>query len=87
LQANGLKIFPREGNAYFRSYNVSLFNKPIQCQDTLENAFFDTNGAARSTGDNSNAKFCRSTAMPMSQVSPSNQTSKKAKTAFISSYA
>jgi len=85
LQANGLKIFPREGSAYYRSYNITLFNKPVRCQDSLENAIFDSVGVDRNrNAKNENAKFCRATAMPLSQISPVNHSS--VKTAFISSY-
>ncbi|KAI6221293.1 UPF0577 protein-like protein [Aphelenchoides fujianensis] len=88
LKADGLKVFPREGNAYYHSFNVSIFGQPVVCEDNYENSLlnlFPSNAGGRKTA-NSNAHFCRATAMPIAPSKFGFVRNATMKTAFMSSY-
>lgn len=88
LKADGLKVFPREGNAYYHSFNVSIFGQPVVCEDNYENSLlnlFPSNSGGQRAA-NSNAHFCRATAMPIAPSKFGFVRNATMKTAFMSSY-
>ncbi|KAI6197229.1 UPF0577 protein-like protein [Aphelenchoides besseyi] len=89
LKADGLKVFPREGSAYFHSFNVSIFGRPVTCRDNYDNSVFNNMISIADSGKQptqSNARFCRATAMPLTQLNGNGRNS-TTKIAYMSAYA
>uniref|UniRef100_A0AC34QV94 MRH domain-containing protein n=1 Tax=Panagrolaimus sp. JU765 TaxID=591449 RepID=A0AC34QV94_9BILA len=63
LVAEGIKVFAREGNSYFHSFNVSIF-ETINCQD-LNNYLPFSLLQKDDSGSDNDAQFCRLTAVPL----------------------
>ncbi|CAD5219078.1 unnamed protein product [Bursaphelenchus okinawaensis] len=85
LTANGIKVFPREGNAYYHSFNVSLFNEPVTCEDSYESGLMDSLAPLGIDFQLSDTRplFCRATAIPLPKAKNVNTTNK---VAFVSAF-
>ncbi|KAE9551028.1 hypothetical protein FO519_005762 [Halicephalobus sp. NKZ332] len=79
LVAEGIKVFAREGNSYFHSFNISIF-KTVACQDFSNQQFSLSHLQREDTTDNE-VQFCRSTGVP---VNPEANDTRSSKVVYVS---
>ncbi|CAD5226641.1 unnamed protein product [Bursaphelenchus xylophilus] len=83
LTASGIKVFPREGSSYYHSFNISIFNEPVVCQDSYDSGLMDSLGPLGIDFQVSDSRpfFCRATAIPGAKKFNSTN-----KVSFVSSF-
>uniref|UniRef100_A0AC34GQJ1 Tyrosine-protein kinase ephrin type A/B receptor-like domain-containing protein n=2 Tax=Panagrolaimus sp. ES5 TaxID=591445 RepID=A0AC34GQJ1_9BILA len=80
LIAEGIKVFAREGNSYFHSFNVSLFGEGVKCNEKSDQSFVFAKVMDEKPNEEGEVLFCRSTAVPLNNE---NQTEKAV---YVSSF-
>uniref|UniRef100_A0A915DAE1 Elapor1/2 mannose 6-phosphate receptor homology domain-containing protein n=1 Tax=Ditylenchus dipsaci TaxID=166011 RepID=A0A915DAE1_9BILA len=91
LTAEGIKVYAREGNSYFHSFNVSLFGEPVYCRDSFDSGSNSGSKPAIQTTlslpslDADDAVFCRSAAIPAINVNGSGSSNLFNRVLYVSS--